>query len=73
VEASSFRLGEQFQLEREHVLCNSRAALPQLLQEDSMGSRIILVLLLLVAVGLSAQTFRGTILGTVTDASGSGR
>ncbi|HTS36126.1 MAG TPA: TonB-dependent receptor [Candidatus Solibacter sp.] len=30
----------------------------------------ILVFVLLAAVGLSAQTFRGTILGTVTDASG---
>ena len=35
-----------------------------------MRARIILVLVLLAAVSLSAQTFRGTILGTVTDASG---
>src|SRR5262252_1798003 len=35
-----------------------------------MRARIFLVFLLLVAVSLSAQTFRGTILGTVTDPSG---
>ena len=40
-----------------------------------MRARIIvvsmsLVLVLLAATGLSAQTFRGTILGTVTDPSG---
>ncbi len=35
-----------------------------------MRVRFILVLILLAAVSLSAQTFRGTILGTVTDASG---
>jgi hypothetical protein len=35
-----------------------------------MRARITLVLVLLAAVSLSAQTFRGTILGTVTDASG---
>jgi hypothetical protein len=35
-----------------------------------MRARIILVFVLLAAVGLSAQTFRGTILGTVTDPSG---
>jgi hypothetical protein len=35
-----------------------------------MRARIILVLVLLAAVSLSAQTFRGTILGTATDASG---
>ena len=35
-----------------------------------MRARIILVFVLLAAVGLSAQTFRGTILGAVTDPSG---
>ncbi|HWY21268.1 MAG TPA: TonB-dependent receptor [Candidatus Acidoferrum sp.] len=35
-----------------------------------MKVRIILVFVLLAAVSLSAQTFRGTILGTVTDPSG---
>jgi Carboxypeptidase regulatory-like domain/TonB-dependent Receptor Plug Domain len=35
-----------------------------------MRARMILVFVLLAAVGLSAQTFRGTILGTVTDPSG---
>lgn len=35
-----------------------------------MKVRAIVVLVLLTAVGLWAQTFRGTILGTVTDASG---
>jgi Carboxypeptidase regulatory-like domain len=35
-----------------------------------MRARITLGLILLAAVSLSAQTFRGTILGTVTDASG---
>jgi len=35
-----------------------------------MRARIILVLVLLAAVSLSAQSFRGTILGTATDASG---
>jgi hypothetical protein len=35
-----------------------------------MRARIILLFVLLAAVTLSAQTFRGTILGTVTDASG---
>jgi hypothetical protein len=35
-----------------------------------MRARIFLVFVLLAAVSLSAQTFRGTILGTVTDASG---
>jgi hypothetical protein len=35
-----------------------------------MKARIILVFVLLAAVSLSAQTFRGTILGTVTDAQG---
>jgi hypothetical protein len=35
-----------------------------------MTARIPLALILLVAVNLSAQTFRGTILGTVTDPSG---
>jgi hypothetical protein len=35
-----------------------------------MRARIILVFVLLAAVSLSAQTFRGTILGTATDASG---
>ena len=35
-----------------------------------MKVRIVLVFVLLAAVSLSAQTFRGTILGTVTDASG---
>jgi len=35
-----------------------------------MRARIFLVFLLLAAVTLSAQTFRGTILGTVTDPSG---
>src|ERR1700689_5119912 len=35
-----------------------------------MRARIILAFVLLAAVSLSAQTFRGTILGTVTDASG---
>ena len=35
-----------------------------------MRARIILVFVLLAALNLSAQTFRGTILGTVTDPSG---
>jgi Carboxypeptidase regulatory-like domain/TonB dependent receptor/TonB-dependent Receptor Plug Domain len=35
-----------------------------------MKARIFLVFVLLAAVSLSAQTFRGTILGTVTDPSG---
>jgi outer membrane receptor protein involved in Fe transport len=35
-----------------------------------MRARIFLVFVLLAAVSLSAQTFRGTILGTVTDPSG---
>src|SRR5271165_7363900 len=35
-----------------------------------MRARIFLVFVLLAAVTLSAQTFRGTILGTVTDPSG---
>ena len=35
-----------------------------------MRARILFVFLLLAAVNLSAQTFRGTILGTVTDPSG---
>ena len=35
-----------------------------------MKVRIVLVFVLLAAVSLSAQTFRGTILGTVTDAQG---
>ncbi len=35
-----------------------------------MKARMILVFVLLAAVSLSAQTFRGTILGTVTDPSG---
>src|SRR5580700_10393319 len=40
------------------------------LQGDFMKVRIILALVLLAAISLSAQTFRGTILGTVTDPSG---
>src|SRR6201993_42593 len=35
-----------------------------------MRARILLVAVLFAAVTLSAQTFRGTILGTVTDPSG---
>jgi hypothetical protein len=35
-----------------------------------MRARIVLAFVLLAAVGLSAQAFRGTILGTVTDPSG---
>ena len=35
-----------------------------------MRARIVLVLVLLAAVSLAAQTFRGTILGTVTDPQG---
>ena len=35
-----------------------------------MRARIILMFVLLATVALSAQTFRGTILGTVTDAQG---
>ena len=35
-----------------------------------MKARIVLVFVLLAAISLSAQTFRGTILGTVTDPSG---
>jgi hypothetical protein len=35
-----------------------------------MKARIVLVFVLLASVSLSAQTFRGTILGTVTDPSG---
>src|ERR1700691_2923691 len=40
------------------------------LQGESMRARIILVFVLLAVVSLSAQTFRGTILGTATDPSG---
>src|ERR1039458_7101061 len=39
-------------------------------EETLMKARIVLVFVLLAAVSLSAQTFRGTILGTVTDAQG---
>ena len=35
-----------------------------------MKARLVLVFVLLAAVSLSAQTFRGTVLGTVTDPSG---
>jgi hypothetical protein len=35
-----------------------------------MRARIMLVFVLLAAISLSAQTFRGTILGSVTDPSG---
>jgi hypothetical protein len=35
-----------------------------------MRTRGVLVFVLLVVAGLSAQTFRGTILGTITDPSG---
>jgi hypothetical protein len=35
-----------------------------------MRARIVLAFVLLTAISLSAQTFRGTILGTVTDPSG---
>src|SRR5580698_10558841 len=35
-----------------------------------MKARVILVFVLLAAVSLAAQTFRGTILGSVTDAQG---
>src|SRR5438270_3954852 len=35
-----------------------------------MRARMMLVFVLLAAVSLSAQTFRGTILGTVTDPTG---
>ncbi len=35
-----------------------------------MSARTLLVFVLMAAIGLSAQTFRGTILGTVTDPSG---
>src|SRR5271169_281234 len=40
------------------------------IEGDPMKARIILVFVLLGAVSLSAQTFRGTILGSVTDAQG---
>src|SRR5947199_5607249 len=40
------------------------------LRGDSMRARMMLVFVLLAAVSLSAQTFRGTILGTVTDPTG---
>jgi carboxypeptidase family protein len=40
------------------------------LQGDFMRARIILMFVLLATVALSAQTFRGTILGTATDPSG---
>jgi Carboxypeptidase regulatory-like domain len=39
-------------------------------QGDTMKLRVILVFVLLAAASLAAQTFRGTILGTVTDAQG---
>src|ERR1700722_19706547 len=39
-------------------------------KETFMRARIVLVFVLLAAVSVSAQTFRGTILGTVTDPSG---
>jgi hypothetical protein len=35
-----------------------------------MRARILMVFVLMAAIGVSAQTFRGTILGTVTDPSG---
>ena len=35
-----------------------------------MRTRGLLVFVLLAVAGLSAQTFRGTILGTITDPSG---
>src|SRR6202041_3860213 len=40
------------------------------LQGDFMRARITLMFVLLATVALSAQSFRGTILGTVTDAQG---
>src|SRR5947209_14459750 len=43
------------------------------LRGDSMRARMMLVFVLLAAVSLSAQTFRGTILGTVTDPTGAVR
>src|SRR4029077_7608300 len=52
-----------------HSLKPSTQEIDQL-QGDSMRARIILMFVLLAAVSLSAQTFRGTILGTVTDAQG---
>jgi hypothetical protein len=39
-------------------------------KETLMRARIVLAFVLLTALSLSAQTFRGTILGTVTDPSG---
>src|SRR2546428_10188 len=39
-------------------------------KENSMGVRMILAFVVLAATSLLAQTFRGTVLGTVTDASG---
>jgi hypothetical protein len=41
-----------------------------LVRGDFMRARIVLLFVLLAAIGVSAQTFRGTILGTVTDPSG---
>src|SRR4051812_24626017 len=43
---------------------------PDRRQGDPMRTRALLVFVLLAVTGLSAQTFRGTILGTVTDPSG---
>src|SRR6478672_10305464 len=43
---------------------------PDRRQGDPMRTRRVLVLVLLAVAGVSAQTFRGTILGTITDPSG---
>ena len=62
----SQKSGLEFRLPR-------RTSLPlinDLIQGDFMRARMFLVFVLLAVVSLSAQTFRGTILGTVTDPSG---
>src|SRR5438270_12593472 len=48
----------------------SRTFLGQKSKGEFMRVRMVLAFVLLAAVSLSAQTFRGTILGTVTDPSG---
>src|ERR1700732_2024098 len=44
--------------------------LPAIKRRIPMGVRVILAFFVLASISLFAQTFRGTVLGTVTDASG---
>src|ERR1700756_2536312 len=48
----------------------SRSVLSQKSKGEFMRVRMVLTFVVLAAASLSAQTFRGTILGTVTDPSG---